>query len=402
MKKYISAAAVLGLIVFCGVAAVLQSGEIQETQDDIEAMAQAEVIAEEEVPTSMADWRDNHLKVKGIYVTGPTAGSERMDDIISLVNETELNAVVIDVKDDAGNVTFKMNNENVISMDAGVAYIKDIEKLLAELKKNDIYVIARIPCFKDPILAATHPELALTASDGSPVTDANGNAWVNPTKEEVWDYILSLVDSCCELGFDEIQLDYVRFPIGQNAEEALYGAVSDDDNRQSYITQFLGRVCDEAHKYNVPVAADVFGTIIKSTADAKHVGQDYVTLVSNLDVICPMIYPSHYAAGEFGLDVPDAAPYDTIYAALEGSNEALESLRSGDGASSGNAAGGQGANGAVVRPWLQAFTASWVDGYINYGGPEIRQQIEAVYAAGYEEWILWNSKSDYSMGGLEK
>lgn len=382
MKKIVSVVVLVLLLAFCGTVSKHDNKVFNEA---IEVQAQEEIPAEEEEP--MAGWHDNHFKVKGIYVTGPTAGTERMDEIINLINETELNAIVLDVKDDSGNVTFKMDNENVIAMEAGVAYIKDINALLKELKKNDIYVIGRIPCFKDPILAATHPELALVDAEGVPVTDAAGNAWVNPCKEEVWDYILSLVESCCELGFDEIQLDYVRFPVGQNSEEALYGYVSDDDNRQSYINQFLGKVSEEAHKYNVPVAADVFGTIIKSSDDARHIGQDYVTLASNLDVICPMIYPSHYAAGEFGIEVPDANPYETIYAALEGSQTALKYKPTNET--------------AIVRPWLQAFTASWVDGYISYGGPEIRKQIRGVYDAGYEEWILWNSKSTYSADGLE-
>ena len=182
-------------------------------------------------------------------------------------------------------------------------------------------------------------------------------------------------------------MDYVRFPVGKDAEKALSDKAADDANRQSYITEFLTMASEEAHKYDVPLAADVFGTIIKSQEDANHVGQDYVTLVSNLDIICPMIYPSHYGPGEFGLDVPDAKPYETIYGALEGSKTALASIPEGEG--------------AIVRPWLQAFTATWVDGHITYDGDAIRQQIQAVNDIGYEEWILWNAKSSYSSDGLE-
>ena len=146
-----------------------------------------------------ADRMADRTKVKGIYVTGPKAGSTGMEDLIGLVDETELNAMVIDVKNDEGNVTFRLTNEEITQniplldqiseMQAGVRYIRDIQALMQELKDHNIYTIARIVCFKDPILAAARPELALTKPDGKPVTDANGLAWVNPYRQEVWEYL---------------------------------------------------------------------------------------------------------------------------------------------------------------------------------------------------------------------
>ncbi len=388
MNKKVLILSIAGALVITGliIGLVLWKSEKKSPKDE-EQMQEPVEEQVEEVKIPMEEWREKHLKVKGIYVTAPVAGTEQMDDIIKLVDETELNAIVLDVKDDNGNITFPMDNDAVKDMDASYTYIEDINKFLKKLKKKDIYVIARIPCFKDPILAEKRPELALTAPDGTVVTDGSGNKWVDPCNEEVWKYISSLIDSCCELGFDEIQLDYVRFPVGKDAEKALSDKAADDANRQSYITEFLTMASEEAHKYDVPLAADVFGTIIKSQEDANHVGQDYVTLVSNLDIICPMIYPSHYGPGEFGLDVPDAKPYETIYGALEGSKTALASIPEGEG--------------AIVRPWLQAFTATWVDGHITYDGDAIRKQIQAVNDIGYEEWILWNAKSSYSSDGLE-
>ncbi len=390
-KIYIIVAVIVIAIICLGLFIFFNSRSRKETethiQNEDEIQPEAHVI--EESTDNMSAWKKDHLKVRGIYVTGPSAGTEKIDDIINLVDETELNTIVLDVKDDNGNITFKMDNKNVKEMNSGIAYIKDIDSLLKKLKEKNIYVIARIACFKDPILAKAHPELALTASDNTLITDANGNAWVNPCKEEVWDYIISLVNSCCALGFDEVQLDYVRFPVGQKADDALYDIVSDDDDaRRKYITEFLNKVTEEGHKHNIPVSADVFGTIINSNKDSRHVGQDYVNLVSNLDIICPMIYPSHYANGEFKLDVPDAHPYDTIHKALEKSNEVLKPISNEDH--------------AVIRPWLQAFTANWVKGHIKYEGEEIREQIQAVYDAGYDEWILWNSNSNYNSDALKK
>ena len=134
------------------------------------------------------------------------------------------------------------------------------------------------------------------------------------------------------------------------------------------------------------VTAVVFGTIIGSETDVQTVGQDYTALGQTVDAISPMVYPSHYANGVFGLKVPDAHPYEAVSAAMQGSAEELQSIPE--------------AERAVVRPWLQAFTATWVPGHISYNGTQIREQIQAVYDAGYEEWILWNATNRYSPDGL--
>lgn len=380
MKRIASACVVLCLLIYCIWASIYNMHQTIEA-DDFEKVKEDTIIE-----PSIDNWKQLHTKVKGIYVTGPTAGTDRMDEIIKLVNDTELNAIVLDVKDDSGNITFMMDNEMVKETGACIPYIKDIDSLIKKLHDNEIYVIARIPCFKDPVLASAFPDLALRTLSGDPVTDANGNAWVNPCKEKVWAYLISIADTCSKLGFDEIQLDYVRFPVGQNSEEAYYSVSATDAERQNYINNFLSKIKDVVHANNVPITADVFGTIIQSDLDSKHIGQSYTTLASELDGLCPMIYPSHYANGEFDIEVPDAMPYATIYSALNGSKEVLSNISSDDC--------------SVIRPWLQAFTADWVDGYIDYDGDAIREEIQAVYDAGYEEWILWNSKSEYSKDGL--
>ena len=335
---------------------------------------------------SREEWLQSHTKVRGILVTGPTAGTERLDDLIRLVNETELNAVVLDVKDDYGNITFNMDNEMVTKTNACIPYVPDIREFIKKLKKNNIYVIARLACFKDPVLAENYPELALKTHSGEPVIDGYGNPWVNPCKEQVWDYLISIAESCADLGFDEIQLDYVRFPVGSNAEDAYFSEPVNDENRQQYIISFMDKMVEALHEKNTAVTADVFGIIIESEPDAKHIGQDYVAIASKLDGICPMIYPSHYSSGAFGLDVPDAAPYEVVNASLKDSKKLLADIPENEC--------------AVVRPWLQAFTASNIKGHIDYDGEAIRKEIQGVYDAGYEEWILWSSRSEYSAEGL--
>lgn len=332
--------------------------------------------------------REDRIKVRGIYVTGPMAGSAGMENLIDLVDSTELNAVVIDVKNDEGNITYQMDLQTAQEMGACINYISDMEGLMAELKEHNIYTIARIVCFKDPYLAEHNPQLALKKADGSNLTDAYGLTWVNPYKEEVWEYLTDVALAAADMGFDEIQYDYVRFPIGNEAETADYGVDIQSYPREQAIMNFLNYAAERLHEKGIPVTADVFGTIIGSAIDVEQVGQDYVGLGSTVDVLCPMIYPSHYGKGVFGYDVPDAYPYETVYAALIASKNELAGIADEDR--------------AVVRPWLQAFTATWVSGHITYGGDEIRGQIQAVYDAGYEEWILWNASNRYTDEGLEK
>lgn len=329
--------------------------------------------------------RAGHTKVRGIYVTGPIAGSASMDKLIELVDETELNAMVIDIKNDEGIITYDAEIDRARELGACVRYIPDIEGLMDRLKEHNIYTIARIVCFKDSFLASV-PEYGLKKSDGSPVTDANGAAFVNPYNREVWEYIADVAQEAAELGFDEIQFDYVRFPVGKEAADADYGVDISDYTKEQAITDFLQYVSERLRDSDILLGADVFGTIIGSRVDTEQVGQNYHTLGKTVDILSPMIYPSHYGAGVFGFDVPDAHPYGTVLAALNGSNSELADIPL--------------LERAVVRPWLQAFTATWVDGHITYDGDAIREQINAVYDAGYEEWILWNASNRYSYDGL--
>lgn len=320
------------------------------------------------------------IKVKGIYITGAMAGTKNMKNLVELVETTEMNAIVLDIKNDGGNVTYKMDNAQAQSIGACVRYVKDMPALIKELHEKGIYVIGRIVCFKDPILARKRPDLALCQPDSTPVTDGKGNPWVNPFKKGVWEYICDLAEQATKDGFDEIQFDYVRFPIGSSANKAVYGVDLSTYSKEQGLTDFFSYVEKRLHKSNIIFGADLFGTVIGSPTDRKSTGQDYVKIASMTDNICPMVYPSHYASKTFGLDVPDAHPYTTILKAMQLSQDELakDTLPK-----------------ARVRAWLQCFSAPWVPGHINYGSAQVKQQIQAVYDAGYDEWILWNASNRY-------
>ena len=341
-------------------------------------------VKEEEIDSSIPE-RES-VKVKGIYVSGPIAGHSKMDDLIALVDETELNAMVIDIKNDEGKITYKMQSETVLEIDAGVNYIRDIDELVKKCKEKDIYLIARIVAFRDPYLAEQKPELAVKTSSGEIFRDKNGLAWVNPYKKEVWDYLMEVAKAAATVGFDEIQFDYIRFSTDLKAGEMDFGPDAEGISKIDIITQFTEYAYETLTPLGVYVSADVFGTVIDNETDQVIVGQDYVKMAEHLDYICPMVYPSHYVNGAYGIAIPDANPYQTIYEASSASVEALSTLPE--------------ENRANVRVWLQSFTASWVSGHISYGPEEIRAQIKGAYDAGYEEWILWNAGVNYQRDAL--
>lgn len=370
------------------------------------------------------------VRVKGIYVTGAMAGTSNMDNLIALVDRTELNTMVIDVKNDEGRVVYDMDSAFVREIGAVKEYVSDMPGLIRKCKEHGIYLIARIVAFKDPFLAENRQDLALTDKNGNIFRDKSGLAWVNPYKREVWDYLLEIARQAASVGFDEIQFDYIRFSTDAGMSKVDFGEEALEQDKEDVITEFTIYAAQELHDMGVPLSADVYGVIIDSKLDASIVGQNYYEMAKHLDYISPMVYPSHYGPGNLGLAVPDAQPYETIFRSMKTSRKVLAGMGreaedmqvSGNDVSgnsiSGNSISENSASGksmdaadpkelvpnqeirADVRPWLQDFTATWVKGHIRYGPEEIRAQIQAVYDAGYEEWILWNASNRYTEGGL--
>lgn len=327
------------------------------------------------------------VKVKGIYVSAYVAGrDDLMEEIIAQIDRTELNAVVIDVKDDNGRITFAMDSPSAQGIGACVNYIPDIQALTQKLKEHQIYLIARIPAFRDPYLAEVRPDWCCKLADGSVYRDRNKLAWVNPYQKEVWDYLVEIGKKAGEAGFDEIQFDYIRFCTEKGMQNVVFDeAETQGKSRQEIILEFVQYAYDQLSQEGLFVSSDVFGIVMGGGNDAQVVGQDYGAMAEVLDYICPMIYPSHYGDGCFGIAHPDTQPYATVAAALAESKAALAQSQ---------------AAGVTVRPWLQDFTASYLKHHISYGPQQVREQIQAVYDAGYEEWILWDAKVTYHYDGL--
>lgn len=328
------------------------------------------------------------VRARGIYVTS-RAIMDKREELIKMADETEINAMVIDVKDDNGRITFKMDGTKAREIGADTNTISDIGDLLKQLKEKNIYPIARIVAFKDPYLAEKNQELAIKNKDGSLYRDNNGECWINPYEKEVWDYLIEVSSKAAEAGFMEIQFDYIRFSTGKGMSDAYFGPLAEEKTKEDIIIEFTKYAYESLKPLGVFVSADVYGTIISSSIDAGLVGQNYVEMAKYLDYICPMIYPSHFAEGNYGVEYPDLEPYKIIRKVLTASKSKLDEIPEGE-------------HKAIVRPWLQDFTATWIRNYQVYGGLQLREQIVGVYGVGYKEWLLWNAACNYSEDGLYK
>lgn len=393
MKNWLLAVLVCTLAV-TGCSKYKQVSDLPETDETTETESMsgenAEVSLEVKPETEPAEPQKERVRVKGIYISGYMAGSEGIQTILDKIDQTEINAVVIDVKNDDGRITFAMADAPTVNeIGASERYIRDIGALMADLKARGIYTIARVVAFRDPYLAEKKPDWSLKNADGSLHRDNKGLAWVNPYRQEVWDYLVEVGLQAAKVGFDEIQFDYIRFATDSTMKQVVFDeADTKGRSKTDIITEFITYAYDKLSAAGIYVSADVFGTIIGSKIDADAVGQVYNDMAKHLDYICPMIYPSHYGDGNFGIEHPDTQPYDTILAALTKSKQDLAIVTAA------------GEKHAIVRPWLQDFTASYLKHYIKYGPAEVRAQIQAVYDAGYDEWILWSAANKYTWDGF--
>jgi hypothetical protein len=325
--------------------------------------------------------------IRGIYVNASNTQGPKFETLLSLVKETELNAMVIDIKDDHGNLTFTPSKSSPF-YSVSRPYIKNPKQLMDTLKANNIYTIARIVVFKDNVLANSNPNLSFMTNKGV-WKNARGDSFTNPFLEEVWKYNIGMAIEAINLGFDEIQFDYVRFPEkfesfeGQLRYERGKFQASDTSQNRERILAVSGFVKYAVHKlkpYQVKTSVDVFGntTVIP---EAPGIGQNFSHIAESVDVISAMIYPSHWTA-IFGIPKPDLDPYQLVkeYAKVE--NSRIKKL----------------ATPPTSRPWLQDFTASWLGkgNYKVYGKTEIEDQIRALHSQGISEFLLWNAANTYT------
>lgn len=333
------------------------------------------------------------IPVKGLYLTPKsveTAASIKR--YVDLANKTEINAYVIDVKDDLGEICYETKVPLAVKHDAWKKKY-DVRQVLDTFHENNIKVIGRVVCFSDPLMPLKEPDLSLKNKSDTvfkvPLGDSH-LAWLDPSKRDACQYIIDISKEALELGFDEIQFDYIRFPETTNFK---YNMDYLEKEKSDYINDFV-KYAKEQLKGGI-LSGDIFGSVCIQSRDAGGIGQTLETISRHFDYISPMIYPSHYAndsdhysGNGMGTNIngvlyrkPDLEPYNIVYNTLLIAKRRLENA----------------GLDIKVRPYLQGFTADYMpeDCYIKYGVDEYRVQIQAVYDAGYSEWIFWNSRNTY-------
>ncbi len=328
--------------------------------------------------------------IKGVYLTSWTASDQRrIDYFIDLVNTTELNAVIIDIKEVDGKIAFDTQSPLIDELGTEEVMIHNLNQLIDKFHKENIYAIARIVVFKDKVLPKIKPEWALKDKQGGVWHDWAGRIWLNPTSKEVWDYHIELAKGAVRAGFDEINFDYIRFPSDGDISQIDYSQFGNlARNSASYNEVPKAELMEEFFKYlsqelkptGAFLSADLFGlTLWNEGNNDMNIGQILELALPYFDFICPMVYPSHYPDGFENFSNPAAYPYEIIKINLEkGQKRLIE-------------------GGAKIRPWLQDFDMGAI-----YDKRMINLQKQAVYDTDSYGWMLWNSSNRYTEEALER
>jgi len=327
-----------------------------------------------------------HIKtpeaVKALYMSGWVAGNKKLrDNLVRIIDITELNAVVIDIKDYTGKISFLSDNPTLKSIGSGENRIPDIKEFIGELHDKGIYVIGRISSFQDSYLVHKQPEYAVTNKAGALWKDYKGVSWLDVSAKPVWDYLALIGDESYAVGFDELNFDYIRFPSDGNMLDIAY-PFSKDKLKSAALKDFFAFIDQKFRPKGIPISADLFGMTTSNTDDLG-IGQILEHALEHFDFVAPMVYPSHYPKNFMGIPVPAAKPYEIIHYAMKaGVDRAIVASTTP----------------LKLRPWLQDFSI----GGVLYSPEMVRAQIQATYDVGLTSWLLWNASNVYTEAALEK
>lgn len=366
--------------------------------------------------------------VKGIYVTGWSAGSpKKIQSLIDLVRRTELNAIVVDIKDYSGFVSYRTGIPEVAAAGAeGELRIAAPNALIKTLHDNGIYVIGRITVFQDPILAKAYPEWAFeNKTTGKTWVDSKGLAWMDPATHAVWDYNIKLAQDALHRGFDEINFDYVRFASDGTLGEIQYPSWDMKTPRHTVIKNFFAYLRDAIP--NGKISADLFGLATVNHEDLG-IGQVIEDAYAYFDYVSPMTYPSHYAPGFLGYNSPAKYPYEVVRYSIDMAASRLMALiakvnapepsstelaaatitmtNNNDHTSMSSSSFNGHRIFAKLRPWVQDFDLG-----ATYTAAMVRKQIDAIddamknasgtdMSAHHGGWLIWNAANNYTIGSL--
>jgi hypothetical protein len=320
---------------------------------------------------------DPSAPIRGLYVNRFAAQSaKKMRHLIAIADSTEINAFVIDIKDEFG-LNFHSSDPLLEKNEGTTTKVSDLESLVDTLNAHGILPIARIVVFKDSVAARENPEHTIRKADGSPWRDKKGLMWVNPYANAIWEYNFRVAEEAIRMGFGEIQFDYIRFPEPYKSLPPQVFPESNGRTKAQALAEFLNDANKRIDKYGVRTTADIFG-LVTTVNGALEVGQAWEPMTKAVDVLLPMVYPSHYPHGSFGIRSPNAEPYNVIHIAISRARERNAAV---------------GITGQRVRPWLQGFTL----GAPRYGPAELKEEKRAVYDSGFDSWVIWHPGSQYDI-----
>ena len=328
-----------------------------------------------------------HIKtpdeVKGIYMTSWVASTNSIrEGLVKIIEDTEINSVVIDIKDYTGKIAFLMKNPKVLEIGSSEDRVKDMKEFIKELHRKNIYIIGRIAVFQDQYLPSKRPDLAVKRSDG--VTnwkDYKGALWLDPCSKEVWEYAIAIAREAESVGFDELNFDYIRFPSDGNMKDIKYPHCDATLTKPDLLENFFYNLKKELSDLKVPISADLFGMVTTNFNDLN-IGQVLERAEPYFDYLSPMVYPSHYPNDYNGFANPAAKPYEVIKISMDSAVKRLLAASSSP---------------FKLRPWLQDFDLG-----ANYDAAMIRKEKQAVYDAGLNSWLLWSPSNKYTVEALDK
>jgi len=329
------------------------------------------------VYTGLGSIYTDTFPIRGLHVTSWAASSlVSFNRLVGLVNRTELNALVLDLKEAEGRIAYDSRLDIAKELGTLEPIVSNIDGLITIMRENRIFPIARICVFKDTLLAHKKPEWAVKNKSGNIWQDKKGQSWLDQYNREVWDYIVMIAEEAAQRGFREIQFDYVRFPSDGQISDCVFPAKANFGETISparVIRRFLEYAKNRLKPYGVAISADLFG-LTCSSLDDLNIGQVIEEVAKEVNYVCPMTYPSHYYRGMYNLQVPEAEPYKTVFTSMKDVRVKL-----GD------------TNPCGIRPWLQDFSLK-----VKYNAFEVQEQIRAVYENGISEWLLWNPRCVYT------
>lgn len=334
---------------------------------------------------------DTPESVKTVYMTSWVAGTPSIRQrIIDLVRETEINSVIIDIKDDTGKVSFVGNDPYIEKIGSYENRIGDIRELIKIFHDMDVYVLGRIAVFQDPYLTKVWPEEAVKfRSTGTVWEDRKGISWVDAGSEKVWDYTTRLAIDAYNQGFDEINFDYVRFPTDGKMTDMAF-PYSEGKDKSVVLESFFKYIHGEMVEAGIPHSADVFGMVAVAN-DGIGIGQILEKITPYVDYIAPMVYPSHFAYNFKGLGDPNEDPYGVIFHSMSDAKNKLLAAQALETTEEGK----MKYDVDKLRPWLQDFDYGG-----DYDAADVRAQIQATYDVGLDSWMLWDPSVKYTRAAL--